>query len=100
MPDRYRKKPVEIDAIQWDGTADGATPIVEWILAAGATATYVCSNPDRCAENDGDTPHVIVIRTLEGDMRAELGDWIVKGIENEFYPVKPGIFAATYERVA
>lgn len=96
---RYRKLPVEIDAIQWDGTATGATSIIDWILDSGSTANYVCSNPDRCSENDGDTPHSISIRTLEGDMRAELGDWIIKGVQGEFYPCKPDIFAATHEAV-
>lgn len=97
MPERFRKKPVEIEAMKWDGTAAGATPIIDWILANGATATYVCSNPDRCAETSGDTPHCIVIRTLEGDMRADVGDWIIKGVRGEFYPCKPDVFAATYE---
>lgn len=96
---RYRKKPVEIEAVQWDGTADGATRIIDWILSSGATATYTCSNPDRCSETHGDTPHSISIRTLEGDMRADLRDWIIKGVQGEFYPCKPDIFAATYEAV-
>lgn len=39
----------------------------------------------------------IVIKTLEGDMRAELGDWIIKGLKGELYPCKPDIFEATYE---
>lgn len=41
----------------------------------------------------------ITIPTLEGDMNAEFGDWIIKGVKGEFYPCKPDIFAATYERV-
>ena len=96
---RYRKKPVEVEAAQWDGTAEEATRIIEWILAAGATARYVCSTPDRCAQHNGDTPHSIAIDTLEGTMRADLGDWVIKGVKGEFYPVKPDIFAATYEPV-
>jgi len=98
MP-KFRKRPIEIDTMQWDGTADGATQIIDWILANGATATYTCSNPDRCADTDGDTPHSIAIRTLEGTMRADLGDWIIRGVQGEFYPCKPDIFAATYEPV-
>jgi hypothetical protein len=97
---RFRKRPVEIEAMQWDGTADGATQIINWILDGGSTATFQCSNPDRCAENDGDTPHSIAIDTLEGTMRAGLGDWIIRGVKGEFYPCKPGIFASTYEPVA
>ncbi|MEU3161998.1 hypothetical protein ACPCAJ_21175 [Streptomyces griseoincarnatus] len=94
---KYRKRPVEIEAEQWDGTAEGATRIVDWILSHGSTATYTCSNPERCAEHDGDTPHSIAIRTLEGTMRADLGDWIIRGVQGEFYPCKPDIFATTYE---
>ncbi|MFI1677023.1 hypothetical protein [Streptomyces sp. NPDC020607] len=98
---RYRKKPVEIDAAQWDGTAEGATQIIQWILANGGTATYTCSDPDRCAETGGDTPHSIGIPTLEGTMQADLGDWIIREPfptdDRKFYPCKPGIFAATYD---
>lgn len=39
----------------------------------------------------------IVIETLEGDITASLGDWIIKGVKGEFYPCKPDIFDATYE---
>ncbi|MFD8516596.1 hypothetical protein ACFV27_37330 [Streptomyces antimycoticus] len=98
-PTKYRKKPVEIQAVQWDGTAGGAAPIVNWILTGESTATYACSNPDRCAATGGDTPHCIEIHTLEGTMRADLGDWIIRGVKGEFYPCKPDIFAATYEPV-
>lgn len=98
MP-KFRKKPVEIEAVQWDGTGEGATPIIGWILGSDATATYRCSDPDRCAQNDGDTPHDIQIHTLEGDMTASVADWIIKGVQGEFYPCKPDIFAATYEPV-
>jgi hypothetical protein len=97
---KYRKKPIEIEAAQWDGTAEGATPIIDWILANGDTATYRCSNPERCSENDGDTPHTIAIPTLEGTMHATVGDWIIRGVQGEFYPCKPDIFAATYDSVA
>ena len=96
----YRKKPVQIEAFQWDGTAEAATPLINWMLTNNATASFVCSNPDRCAEYDGDTPHAIVIRTLEGSMAATVGDWIIRGVQGEFYPCKSDIFAATYEAVA
>ncbi|MGW7688830.1 hypothetical protein ACWGMA_08040 [Streptomyces asiaticus] len=94
---RYRKKPVEVEAIRWDGTDAEATRIIDWILGSGSTANYICSNPDRCSETHGDTPHVIAIRTLEGTMNADIGDWIIRGVKGEFYPCKPDIFAATYE---
>lgn len=96
---RFRKKPVEIEAMQWDGTAAGAANIIDWVLAGDGIARYTCSDPDRCSTFDGDTPHMINIETLEGTMIAGLNDWIIKGVQGEFYPCKPDIFEQTYERV-
>ena len=80
---RYRKKPVVIEAMQWDGTAAGATPIIDWVLQGGGTARY----HDTC----------IAIDTLEGTMLAGPGDWIIRGVQGEHYPCKPDIFDLTYE---
>lgn len=92
----YRKIPVEIHAQRWDGTVEVATEIVNWILGADGTARYH-------AEGDGPStarPPSIHIDTPEGTMRATPGDWVVQGVEGEFYPVKDSIFRATYEVVA
>lgn len=88
---KYRKRPVVIEAIQWDGTPTAATPIIDWILAGGGTARY--HNIETVL------PQSIYIDTLEGTMRAEPRDWIIRGVQGEFYPCKPDIFAATYEPV-
>ena len=98
-PKQYRKKPVEIKAMQWDGTAAGAAPIIEWVLSNGGTACYRCSDPIRCAENDGDCPHHIAIDTLEGSMIAGLDWWVIRGVAGEFYPCRADVFAETYEAV-
>lgn len=90
---RYRKKPVVIDAVRWDGTAMKAGPIVGWILRSGATAQYHEHTP---FEHEGG---YIAIDTLEGTMTAWPGDWIIRGVQGEFYPCKPTIFEATYEPV-
>ena len=95
-PQRYRKKPVEIEAMQWDGTATGATPIIDWVLGHGGTARFSCSQPE-CGPYKPEKPHTIAIDTLEGAMHASPGDWIIRGVAGEFYPCKPDIFAATYE---
>lgn len=95
MPDRYRKKPVEIDAVQWDGTAEAAAPIIEWALANNVTITYHCPDDDACRRDT----HVLLVRTLEGVMSALPGDWIIRGIAGEFYPCKPSVFEQTYEPV-
>lgn len=89
---RYRKMPVEVEAMQWDGTAAGAGPIIDWILANGPRAARY--NDDR-----GFRPIGIYIDTLEGTMAATPGDWIIRGVQDEFYPCKPDIFEATYAPV-
>jgi len=82
---KYRKKPVVIDAVQWRGDI---TDIIG--LFGGSTTEAV-------EQNLGDP--ALLIPTLEGTMRAEVGDWIIRGVQGELYPCKPDIFAATYEQV-
>lgn len=100
---RFRKKPVVIEAMQWTGTASAATPIIDWALAAGGTIRY-CEGI-KCDFNGaprwhGSTVEHLSVVTLEGTMRAEIGDWIIKGVADEFYPCRSDIFQATYEPVA
>lgn len=85
---RYRKKPVVIEAMQWDGTAVGATDIIDWILDANGAGRWVDYMQGAA---------FISIDTLEGTMKAQTGDWIIQGVQGEFYPCKPDIFEATYE---
>ena len=86
----FRKKPVVIEAMQWTG--DGAKSILDWISGNGGTA-YL-------HQNCGGRESHLLIRTLEGDMIADNGDWVIRGVKGEFYPCKPDIFAATYDAVA
>jgi len=84
---RFRKKPVVIEAMQFLG--DNEDEIVEW------SGRAVVAHPVINLAGDA----VLRITTLEGDMLAHAGDWIIKGIKGEFYPCKPDIFSATYEEV-
>jgi hypothetical protein len=79
---KYRKKPVVIDAVQIAGDND------DELLAFLGEHTVPF-------EMVGD--HELVIHTLEGDMRAAPGDWIIRGVAGEHYPCKPDIFEQTYE---
>ena len=83
---KFRKKPVVIDAIQWKGCNHSEVAI----FLEGHTSRKGEVIPDMA----------IIIPTLEGEMRAEVGDWIIKGIKGEFYPCKPDIFAQTYQPAA
>jgi hypothetical protein len=88
MPaETWRKKPVEIQAMQLIDDLENHVAIAEWVTANGG----------RVVLSPADT--YLTIRTLEGDMRADLGDWVIRGVQGEFYPCKPGIFEATYEPV-
>lgn len=77
---KFRKKPVVIEAKQFVQIADGST-LCHW-----------------CGGTNDISPVEIQIRTLEGVMTAVLGDWIIQGVKGEFYPCKPDIFEATYDR--
>lgn len=90
---RYRKKPVVIDAMRWDGGTDEATIIIDWILDQDGTARYhETVNTDR-----EEILETIVVDTLDGIMKAQVGDWIIRGTRGEFYPCKPGPFSDTFE---
>ena len=78
---RFRKKPVVIDAVR----LTRELPPADLFAFFGGLDNLVIGRDH------------IIIRTLEGDMRADDGDWIIKGVKGEFYPCKPDIFAATYE---
>lgn len=87
---RYVKKPVEVEAHQFDGTHESASQIVHWVLRSGGLAYY--STTDMTAGR-------VVIRTLEGEMEAPEGWWIIRGVEGEFYPCRDDIFHKTYDQV-
>lgn len=97
---RYRKKPVVVEAILWDGTEETFVNSILPFLADGhEDFSHLPNNsghikPGICISLDG-----IIIPTLEGDVKCRTGDWIIKGIKGEFYPCKPDIFEATYEEV-
>jgi hypothetical protein len=81
----FRKKPVVIEARQLGIDYDEDCAIVAW---CGGRAV-----------GEGYEPYILSIGTLEGPMLAQHGDWIIKGVQGEFYPCKPDIFAETYEAV-
>lgn len=86
----YRKKPIVIEA--WHFTAANASSGEKpfWLLSALHDGRVFAQ---------GGKERYCTIRTLEGEMRASLNDWIIRGVQGEIYPCKPDIFAATYEMV-
>lgn len=90
---KYRKKPVVIEAVQWNGrnleeikefVGDSLIyEIFDVVWKVGKDASAVCME----------------IETLEGNHKCSIGDYIIKGVQGEFYPCKPDIFMQTYEHV-
>ena len=78
---KYRKRPVVVDAIKWAEKTPIQTGLLKdckcWVNQAGS----------------------LVIQTETADLYCPIGSWVIKGVENEFYPVKGSIFEATYEKV-
>ena len=81
MIKQYRKKPVIIEALEWTG--ENQAELYQFVPAHL-----------RIEEEDG-----LQIVTLEGNHKANIGDFIIKGVKGEFYPCKPDIFAMTYDEV-
>ena len=83
----YRKRPVVIEAVQLaQAGEDPSEDVLDWLHA-------------RSEQWESDRDEGIAIKTLEGVMRADPGDWIIEGVNGELYPCKPDIFAKSYEPV-
>jgi len=83
---KYRKKPVVVEAFQWlgdDNNQEDLKSLWEFCPTAAWVGVSIFAR--------------LVIPTLEGEMRCDHGDWIIKGVQGEFYPCKPEIFELTYE---
>ena len=85
---RYRKKPVEIEALQFLDDVDRITEL----------SNFIDNQDVRVSYKDPKNPKLL-IETLEGVMEASVSDYIIRGVHGEFYPCKPDIFNETYEEV-
>jgi hypothetical protein len=106
---RFRKKPVVIEAVKWNGCTVGLTnggvpmeterlELPAWLPTCSETLptealTRAATKPGEVRRHDD----WLYIGTLEGVMAAAPGDWIIRGVAGEIYPCKPEIFEATYE---
>lgn len=90
LPMKYRKKPVVIEAFQYDGdlaNSNGEYYVPDWAVDAFKIANMYYDGSE------------LFINTLEGTHHVSVGDYIIKGVNGELYPCKPDIFAKTYEAV-
>lgn len=95
---KYRKKPVVVDVIRWTGKN-----VMEIIDFAGEDFRNFAFRteyyPKKILDMANDGRLDMFIETLEGEMKASIGDYIIRGVDGEYYPCKPDIFEKTYERV-
>ena len=95
-----RKKPVVVEAMLYDGTPEQKMEVYRWIRdnTQGSYDFQSTPQPDSGVminPSDG----AMFIMTLEGEMRVSNGDYVIRGVNGEFYPCKPDIFKSTYETV-
>ena len=93
---KFRKKPVVIEAFQYDGdfiNRDGEYYVPQWAVIALKDQTM------RYVAIDDSPPWELIIDTLEGNLHVSVNDYIIKGVQGELYPCKPDIFELTYEVV-
>lgn len=91
MSNKYRKKPVVIEAVLWSGK--NTDEVKEFTQGKARYREWFQHN------ESGVDKDKLEIATLEGVITASIGDYIIKGVQGEFYPCKPDIFEATYEVV-
>ena len=94
---KYRKKPVVIEAFQYDGDlkdCDGNWYVPNWAVEAYEKGVMYYSS-----ESCGAPPCELFIETLEGIHHVSIGDYVIQGVNGELYPCKPDIFEKTYESI-
>lgn len=98
---KYRKLPVEIEAIRWNG--QNVVDVYNFIEGKDVESQQEVTTEGKNFyikfENGSCQLGTLMLKTLEGDMKASIGDYIIKGVQGEIYPCKPDIFEKTYEKV-
>ena len=91
---KYRKKPVVIEAYQYEGdfVSSGNWTAPDWVNEAYNNGVLVYKEV-------GNTPPELYVKTIEDDMKCNYKDYIIKGVKGELYLCKPDIFEETYEQV-
>lgn len=92
MINKYKTRPCEIEAVQWDGTN-----VLEIEQFAGQAVQWCHDCVMRYGDQNPYAGYMLYIHTLEGVMRADVGDYIIRGLKGEYYPCKPDVFSKKYE---
>lgn len=97
---KYRKKPVEIDAVQLLPNKQSVIEVYEFIHGEGSIILNCQTDRNKFDDYvDMVSQSGMDIKTLEGIIHASINDFVIKGVKGEFYPCKPDIFEMTYELI-
>ena len=94
---KYRKKPAVVEAIQWNGT--NHREMFDFLTNYEKTNDFISTSGENFYIDHEKVKGGLIIKTLEDEHIATIGDYIIKGVAGEFYPCKPDIFEKTYEMV-
>lgn len=104
MVKTYKTRPCQIEAIEWNGNNVkeilvfmGRLPHVDYVPMTNNTFESIMF--ENWIHNQTDLNNRLTIKTLEGNMKANVGDYIIKGLKGEFYPCKPDVFNEKYEEI-
>jgi hypothetical protein len=92
-PRKFRKKPVVVEAMLYESTTFSRNQIIYWM------ESHLALSRGTAYQIDVDSGEFFIL-TLEGRMKVAHGDYIIRGVQGEFYPCKPDIFNATYEEAS
>jgi hypothetical protein len=92
---KYRKKPVVIDAVQWNGK--NHREMFDFLTENTFKEEYMTVDGDHFYIDHSKVEGGLIIKTLEGEHLATIGDYIIRGVQGEYYPCKEDIFHQTYE---
>jgi hypothetical protein len=94
---KYKKKPVVIDAVQWTG--ENHREMFDFLTENAFDAEAMKVSGEHFYIDHNKVEGGLIIKTLEGEHLASIGDFIIRGVKGEYYPCKPDIFHQTYEKV-
>jgi hypothetical protein len=92
---KYKKKPIVIEAMQFTDSGSEQLKVSEWVEKNGSKLGLY----DGFYRKGIASWEKAFVDTLEGSMMVSIGDWIIKGVEGEFYPCKDSVFKKTYDEV-
>lgn len=99
-PEKFRKKPIVVEAMQWDGTQAGASPIIDWVLASSERSARWHEETVQAHNSVGawvEPAHIAIDVPRSGTIHVREGWWAYRTEDGEFGTERPGVFAANYE---